>query len=1589
MVAENHYYLLSEMFQQIPLVSDASRLTTYSSHVDQSFVTLVTPQDDKLFRIALIVKLVGGIQQEINNTALFILNEHIKQQLDNVQRSLQHETRNCIDMKQSTAINCLHYRMLEGYYCWAEKHKFDPISTGNPFAELLVYRVLLSLSEHILHCPERIAQVFHTILMEKVENMKGPYVINLKTLQRGLSQIHRCDEFPVINFDDINQCASGNTRRLRKSWYESRGPFVIIDIIRNLYPVLFFKAWVFSAVLWVGAIQHSENMDSLSFWTKVAMVDSIFYVFTEFILFLYAFFFQEREQSFGRRSLHRIVGLLLGFTCFVWTWSHQLDTKELILYFSIARILFCTIYLPIFENFLSQNRNFVKHGRPREARHEQNPSQFIIEEKEEKIREKKNIHDVIKKIIRAPFDEIWNCKKQAVVFWILMIIFTCLLEYFWVAPIGGSISFKSLCMVRRGTSLTGANLPCPKGMVFDDHECVACALSVSCVYLLVALSVFIDLNLIFNFILAIVGYWKGSRRGVGGIYVSSRLININPNGKLQLIFEFLFGSWEKGKHVWSTLATALYSRDLISDSQCKSLKECFEIAPDTRDKSLEECLETLNLEPRNRITYFLKTIESIYDKELEKKMITNDQIEENEKEFLESIPSLSQIITMFTENVMLSAAFLRSKSGSHSNIEYLVEKYSDEWEFFETRMIEKNIYTPQSNKSNVLLKNFIRNKNLSDELVVEIRLWASFRAQTVARTIRGALEYHDALRVRLRWVDEADSKSSASSESKFGLADMVELLIAPQLYGKLYNSQEEQIEAQKKRDDLNFLLERFKDYPISIVYDYERSLSHQTDENDVLHYWRCTQQLQRRKNIVVTSLCAAIHDISKKVLHIIKEYIIENEEEKIQMIHKETNRAFGDQFVPFRYATLVRSINHKTGQLELSAVIPRLFPLLLGKGAYRTQGKAGNHLNVIRKVWGHVTQVMDANMDGFIGEGFKLPFITHQFLSRTHSGRKRKPHIHRKYVNHRIIGFREYIFTHALGWVGGSMASSEATFGTIFQRVLNDPLDVRMHYGHPDFFDSFWMLNRGGLSKGSPRINLSEDVFAGYNIWLRGENIAHVDTLEWQKGRETVFITASMFLSKITFGSVGILRSRDSMDMNAGLNILQRASLFSGSISYFLTLVMLSYTFYLYATIFFLFSVAGVTNTDVETLNSFLTFEWVVGFGFASTLPFLSEQILENGTKEGGKVWLLKFIPYTLFYIFQNQTVAHSFVQGVITGEASYINTGRPSFFSAYSKKIAYKIYCRSHYYPALIITWLYNFRFLLNSSNPISAPLFLVVSVVFVWITGPIWFCPRSMDWEACKADAQVTFKFLFFINDDEESDTLFKFWKEKYAKDNDMNHSLPMITHGIVMFILFLIVASLSSTTGPVHGPFVGILFICAVLTLVWHLLPRYSFVTILWFLTPITFLTMLIIIGLNSNDTVYFSIGSWNRELDFKEWSQEFFIRLIVVLIALRLIAVSILLFASMLIRIFCASTLKSKQYYSRLVTLMYYIGLHFHLHLYFAIVIFAVQSLVEIILISYGLLIGLLNSRKSKGKLKTLKKKASSAIHKDSTYVVPEF
>ena len=72
-----------------------------------------------------------------------------------------------------------------------------------------------------------------------------------------------------------------------------------------------------------------------------------------------------------------------------------------------------------------------------------------------------------------------------------------------------------------------------------------------------------------------------------------------------------------------------------------------------------------------------------------------------------------------------------------------------------------------------------------------------------------------------------------------------------------------------------------------------------------------------------------------------------------------------------------------------------------------------------------------------------------------------------------ILGFREHIFTYQHSVVGRYMALAEHSFGTVVQRFLSKPHYIRMHYGHPDMVNGYFVKKTGGVSRGSLRVTPS------------------------------------------------------------------------------------------------------------------------------------------------------------------------------------------------------------------------------------------------------------------------------------------------------------------------------------------------------------------------------------------------------------------------------------------------------------------------------------------------------------------------------------
>ncbi|CAK0855908.1 unnamed protein product [Prorocentrum cordatum] len=388
----------------------------------------------------------------------------------------------------------------------------------------------------------------------------------------------------------------------------------------------------------------------------------------------------------------------------------------------------------------------------------------------------------------------------------------------------------------------------------------------------------------------------------------------------------------------------------------------------------------------------------------------------------------------------------------------------------------------------------------------------------------------------------------------------------------------EKVDSSKRDQDLHYMLSKHKGCPFFVAIDFHRGKTHPRLEELIDQHVRSTSK---------------------------------------------------DEGVMFRYASvLIKYRYFRVGgrdehqqddwPVEVVHVLPRARGLLIGSEGNLTQGKSGNQLGALRFAEGHFLQMMDANMGCYSGESFKVPVVLQGFYPKPTAGSSE----HRLALRARIIGFREHIFTRSHGLVGTIMADAEWTFGTLVQRLLGF-LNVRMHYGHPDFMDCFWASNRGSVSKASPHINLSEDIFAGLNVNARDERSLHTDILEWEKGREVQFCAGSGFFWKISSGSVGLMRTRDLRSLCGRASIMQSVALYFATVAWYLHNILVDYGTELYVMLFIFMTFASKSLDDLGALGSALAVEWFVTPALSATLP----AVVGFGV-EYGPMWLVtQYLP--------------------------------------------------------------------------------------------------------------------------------------------------------------------------------------------------------------------------------------------------------------------------------------------------------------------------------------------------------------------------
>ncbi|CAH9104298.1 unnamed protein product [Cuscuta epithymum] len=406
---------------------------------------------------------------------------------------------------------------------------------------------------------------------------------------------------------------------------------------------------------------------------------------------------------------------------------------------------------------------------------------------------------------------------------------------------------------------------------------------------------------------------------------------------------------------------------------------------------------------------------------------------------------------------------------------------------------------------------------------------------------------------------------------------------------------------------------------------------------------------------------------------------------------------------------------------------------LPGPPAEIGEGKPENQNHAIIFTRGEALQTIDMNQDNYYEEAFKMRNVLEEF-TKTHHGQRRPT----------ILGLREHIFTGSVSSLAWFMSNQETSFVTIGQRVMASPLRVRFHYGHPDIFDRIFHLTRGGISKASKTINLSEDIFSGYNSTLRGGYVTHHEYIQVGKGRDVGMNQISLFEAKVANGNGEQTLSRDVYRLGRRFDFYRMLSFYFTTIGFYFSSMVTVLTVYvfLYGRLYMVLSglekwiLEDPSVSEAKALEEALATQSMFQLGLLLVFPMVMEIGLERGFLTAiGDFVVMQLQLASVFFTFQLGTKAHYYGRTLLHGGSKYRATGRG--FVVFHAKYAdnYRLYSRSHFVKGLeLLILLVVYEVYGESYRSSKLYWFITVSMWFLvgsWLSAPFVFNPSGYDWQ------------------------------------------------------------------------------------------------------------------------------------------------------------------------------------------------------------------------------------------------------------------
>ncbi|KAG6682974.1 hypothetical protein I3842_13G169600 [Carya illinoinensis] len=630
--------------------------------------------------------------------------------------------------------------------------------------------------------------------------------------------------------------------------------------------------------------------------------------------------------------------------------------------------------------------------------------------------------------------------------------------------------------------------------------------------------------------------------------------------------------------------------------------------------------------------------------------------------------SFSVFTPYYSETVLYSMSELQKKNEDGISILFYLQKiYPDEWKNFLAR-----IGRDETTQDSELLH--------SSNEILELRFWASYRGQTLARTVRGMMYYRKALMLQ-SYLERMTSEDLEAAVSSNEATDVRGFELSPEV---------------RAQADLKFT------YVVTCQIYGKQKEEQKPEAGDI------ALLMQRNE-----ALRVAFIDIV------------------------ETSKD-GQAQTEF-YSKLVKA--------DINGQDKEIYSIKLPGDPKLGEGKPENQNHAIIFTRGNAVQTIDMNQDNYFEEALKMRNLLEEFH---HDHGIRPP---------TILGVREHVFTGSVSSLASFMSNQETSFVTLGQRVLANPLKVRMHYGHPDVFDRVFHITRGGISKASRVINISEDIFAGFSSTLRQGNITHHEYIQVGKGRDVGLNQIALFEGKVAGGNGEQVLSRDVYRLGQLFDFFRMMSFYFTTVGYYVCTMLTVLTVYvfLYGKAYLALSGVGETIEFRAKLNkntalsAALNTQFLYQIGIFTAVPMVLGFILEQGLLRAIVSFVtMQFQLCSVFFTFSLGTRTHYFGRTILHGGARDQATGRGFVVRHIKFSENYRIYSRSHFVKGfevvllLIVFLAYGY----NEGGALSYILLTVSSwfMALSWLFAPYLFNPSGFEWQKVVEDFRDWTNWLLY---------------------------------------------------------------------------------------------------------------------------------------------------------------------------------------------------------------------------------------------------